>query len=180
MELDLLDHYGRASEWTQGKVRGAAAKLDVQTTCDRWNVKTLMNHMLETQRYFVGSARGEDVSLSKDPPDLLSDDPVSDFSQARDETLRTFSAPGALEKTGPALGIAFTDQLLHGWDLAASTQQDTAMPEGLPEAAYAMIYGRFTDDERKGVFKPEINVGDGASAQEKLLAYTGRDPSLAP
>ena len=24
------------------------------------------------------------------------------------------------------------------------------MPEGLPEAAYAMIHGRFTDDQRKG------------------------------
>jgi uncharacterized protein (TIGR03086 family) len=177
MGLDLLDLYGRASEWTGTKVRGAAARLDAPTNCEGWNVRTLMNHMLETQRYFVGSAKGGDAALSQNPPDLLSDDPCSDFAQARDETLRTFSAPGAIEKTGPALGIAFSDQLLHGWDLAVSTGQDTTMPEGLPEAAYGMIHGRFTDEQRKGVFKPEIVVSTDSSPQQKLLAYTGRDPS---
>ena len=40
-----------------------------------------------------------------------------------------------------------------------------------------MIYGRFTDDQRKGVFKPEVSVAGDVSAQDKLLAYTGRDPS---
>ena len=32
------------------------------------------------------------------------------------------------------------------------------MPQGLPEAAYEMIHGRFTDEQRKGVFKPEMPV----------------------
>ena len=39
-----------------------------------------------------------------------------------------------------------------------------------------MIHGRFTDEQRKGVFKPEIAVADDASPQERLLAYTGRPP----
>ena len=137
-----------------------------------------MNHMLETQKYFVGAARGEDVSPpSSTPPDLVSDDPSIDFAQAQAETLRTFGEPGVIERTGPALGIAFSDQLLHGWDLATSTGQETTMPDGLPEAAYSLIHGRFTDEQRKGVFKPEIAVAPDASAQDKLLAYTGRDPS---
>ena len=82
-----------------------------------------------------------------------------------------------IEKTGPSLGIAFSDQLLHGWDLATATAQDATMPAGLPEAAFEMIHGRFTDDQRQGVFKPEVAVPEGASAQDRLLAYTGRDPS---
>ena len=177
MELDLLDLYGSASEWAGSKVQGAVSDLDAPTTCDGWTVRTLMNHMLDTQRFFVGSARGDEVTLSQDPPDLMSQDPSADFEHARAETLRTFGAPGVIERTGPALGIAFSDQLLHGWDLAVSTGQDQTMPEGLPEAAYAMIHGRFTDDQRKGVFKPEIAVGANVSPQEKLLAYTGRNPS---
>jgi hypothetical protein len=40
-----------------------------------------------------------------------------------------------------------------------------------------MIHGRFTDEKRTGVFKPEIAVRSDAPAQDKLLAYTGRDPS---
>jgi uncharacterized protein (TIGR03086 family) len=159
-------------------VAGAATKLDGATPCDEWNVRTLMNHMLDTQHYFVGAARGEEVSPpSPKPPELLSDDPVRDFDRARAATLSTFGEPGVIEKTGPSLGIAFADQLLHGWDLAKATAQDATMPEGLSAAAYEMIHGRFTDDQRKGVFNPEVAVGSDASAQDKLLAYTGRDPS---
>ena len=51
------------------------------------------------------------------------------------------------------------------------------MPDGLPEAAYEMIHGRFTDEQRRGVFKPEIEVRADASTQDKLLAYTGRPPA---
>jgi hypothetical protein len=40
-----------------------------------------------------------------------------------------------------------------------------------------MIHGKFTDDQRKGMFKPEVPVCPDASAQDKLLAYTGRTPS---
>ena len=177
MQPDLLDLYRRASDWTLEKVSGVNGKLDGDTTCDDWNVRTLLDHMLDTQQYFAGSGRGEDVSPpSPNPPALVGDDPSADFEAARTDVLRTFGDPGVIEKTGPALGIAFADALLHGWDLAKSTGQDATMPEGLPEAAYEMIHGRFTDEQRKGVFKPEVTVGDDASAQEKLLAYTGRDP----
>jgi uncharacterized protein (TIGR03086 family) len=178
MAIDLLSLYDRASEWTEAKVATAAEELDARTPCDEWDVRTLMNHMLDTQRYFVGAARGLQVSPpSPTPPELLSDDPVRDFERARAETLRTFAEPGVIEKTGPSLGIAFSDQLLHGWDLAKATAQDATMPEGLPEAAYEMIHGRLTDEQRKGVFKPEVAIAPDASAQDKLLAYTGRDPS---
>jgi uncharacterized protein (TIGR03086 family) len=176
MNDDMLDLYDRASDWTLEKVQGAAAKLDDDTPCDKWDVRTLMNHMLETQRYFASTARGEKASLSPDPPDVLGKDPVEDFAQARATTIDAFSRPGAIAKTGPSLGIAFADQLLHGWDLAKATGQDTTMPRGLPEAAYEMIHGRFTEDQRKGVFKPEIRVPADAPAQDRLLAYTGRDP----
>jgi len=176
--MDLLDLYERASDWTTSKVAGATSKLDAPTPCDQWDVRTLLNHMLETQKYFVGSAQGVDASPpAPSPPELLGDDPLADFVRARGEMLTTYGEPGVIEKTGPSLGIAFSDQLLHGWDLAKATGQDTTMPEGLPDAAFEMIHGRFTDDQRKGVFKPEIDVPADASAQEKLLAYTGRKPA---
>jgi uncharacterized protein (TIGR03086 family) len=104
----------------------------------------------------------------------LGEDPVAHFEQARADTLRTFGEAGVVDKTGHSLGIAFSDQLLHGWDLARATGQDESMPAGLPETAYEIIHGRFTDEQRKGIFKPEVTVSSDASPQEKLLAYTGR------
>ena len=176
-EPDLLDLYRRGSEWTRSKIPDAVGQLDAATPCDEWDVGTLMDHMLETQRFFVGSARGEDVSLpSPNPPRLVGDDPVAAFERAHSETLQTFGEDGVIERTGPALGIAFTDLLLHGWDLATATGQDATMPDGLPGAAYEMIHGRFTDEQRKGIFGPEVVVARDASAQDKLLAYTGRHP----
>jgi uncharacterized protein (TIGR03086 family) len=174
---DVLGLYERASAWTLSKVPSATEKLDAATPCDEWDVRTLMNHMLETQRYFAGRARGEDVAPpSAQPPRVLSDDPVADFQRARSQMLQTFVDERVIEKTGPSLGIAFSDVLLHGWDLAQATDQDSTMPEGLPEAAYGMIHGRLTDEQRKGAFKPEVKVPPTASAQDRLLAYTGRNP----
>ena len=177
MGADHLDLYERASAWTTDKVRGASGQLDASTPCDEWDVRTLMDHMLDTQRYFLASARGEDASPpAPEPPQVLSGDPLADFEKVRSEMLEAFGDPRVQEKTGPALGIAFSDQLLHGWDLAQATKQDATMPADLAQAAYDTIHGRFTDEQRKGVFKPELEVGADASAQDKLLAYTGRDP----
>lgn len=177
MTPDLVDLYRRASEWTAEKIAGATDALDSATPCDEWDVRSLLNHMLETQHYFLASGRGEDASPpGHTPPKLISDEPARDFERARDDIINTYRDPAVVEKTGPALGIAFSDSLLHGWDVARATGQDTTMPPGLAEAAYEMIHGRFTDEQRKGVFKPEIPVSADASAQARLLGYTGRQP----
>jgi uncharacterized protein (TIGR03086 family) len=176
--MDLIDLYGRGSEWTLTKIAGAADQLEAPTPCEEWDVRTLLDHMLETQRYFASAGRGEDATPpSPEPPELISRDPVADFTEVRSEILSAFGRDGVVASTGPLLGIAFTDQLLHGWDLARATGQDFEMPDGLAAAAYESIHGRFTDEQRKGVFGPELPVGENASDQDRLLAYTGRDPS---
>jgi uncharacterized protein (TIGR03086 family) len=177
MGPDLLDLYDSASSWAVEKVAGAPGKLDAKTPCDDWDVRTLLDHMLETQRYFLGSARGEDASPpSRTPPATLSDDPVADLDAVRRDMLATYGERGTIEQTGPALGVAFTDLLVHSWDLARATGQDETMPDGLAAAAYESVHGKFTAEQRKGLFKPEVSIGDDASPQDRLLAYTGRDP----
>ena len=90
--------------------------------------------------------------------------------------LAAYGERGTIEKTGPALGVAFSDLLVHSWDVARATGQDDTMPDGLATAAYELVHGKFTDEQRKGIFKPEVPIGDDASQQDRLLAYTGRDP----
>lgn len=174
--MDLLDLYDRASAWTTEKIAVAVDRLDAPTPNDGWDVRKLLNHMLETQRYFLASARGEEASLSPDPPELLSADPLADLRTTQAQVRDAYAEEGVLERTGPALGIAFADQLLHGWDLARATGEDTTMPAGLAEAAYQMVYGRFSDEQRPGVFGPEVPVPEDAPVQDRLLGYTGRDP----
>jgi uncharacterized protein (TIGR03086 family) len=175
--MDLLDLFERGTDWTASKIPAAAGKLDDGTPCEQWNVRNLLDHMVDSQQYFAATARGEEASLpNPNPPASIGDDPVAAYAEIRDETLRAHREPGVLEKTGPGLGIAFVDQLVHGWDLARATGQDATMPEDLAEAAFAMIDGKLTDENREPGFKPVVAVPEDASAQDKLLAYTGRQP----
>jgi hypothetical protein len=93
MTLDMLDLFGRASAWTLGKVRGATGKLDDPTPCAEWDVRALLNHMLNTENYFIGVARGEEAAQpARVPPPRLSDDPVADFDRTRQDALKAFGA----------------------------------------------------------------------------------------
>jgi uncharacterized protein (TIGR03086 family) len=151
MQADLLDLYRRGSQWTAEKV-AAARDLEAATPCPGWRVRDLLNHMLDTQQYFAGAARGEDAAPpAPSPPSLLTVDPSADFARATAEVMDAYSQDGVIERTGPALGIAFSDQLPHGWDLARATKQDATLPDGLAQAAYDCIHGRFTDEQRKGM-----------------------------
>ena len=176
--MDLLDLFERGTAWTASKIPAGVERLDSPTGCDEWDVRTLLNHMLDTQRYFAGTARGEEASLpSPHPPSLIGNDPVRAYREQTEATLRAYREPGVIEKTGPSLGIAFVDQLVHGWDLASATGQDATMPDDLAAAAFSMIDGRLTDDQRKGGgFKPAVDVPANASSQDQLVAYTGRQP----
>lgn len=175
--MDLLDLFERGTDWTRSKIPAATDQLTAATPCDGWDVRTLLNHMIDTQRYFAESARGEQAAMpSPDPPALIGKDPLAAYNKIRQETLTAHRAPGVLEKTGPSLGIAFVDQLVHGCDLARATGQDATMPDDLAAAAFTMVDGRLTDDQRGAGFKPAVPVPETATAQEKLLAYTGRQP----
>lgn len=175
--MDLLDLYSRGSDWTASKIPAAADQLDGKTPCDDWTVRNLLDHLIDTQEYFAATARGEDATLpDPSPPPRIGNDPVGAFDEIRKEALRAHQQPGVLKKTGPGLGIAFTDLLVHGWDLAHATGQDATIPDDLAAAAFQMVDGRMPPDKRGDAFKPEVEVVGDAPAQDKLLAYTGRTP----
>jgi uncharacterized protein (TIGR03086 family) len=175
MPTELRDHYRQAATWAIDKIDGAATNLDAATPCEEWDVRTLLNHMLETQHYFVASAKGREAAPpSPNPPVLIGDEPAHDFTAARDDLLDAYADDDVLEKGAMGLGIAFSDMLIHGWDVARATNQDATMPQGLAQAAYDTIHGKFSDEQRRNLFKPEIKVPADADAQTKLLAYVGR------
>jgi uncharacterized protein (TIGR03086 family) len=175
--MDLIDLFDRGTAWTATKVAGATEQLDGKTPCDKWDVRAVLNHLIDSQQYFAATARGEDGKMpDPTPPSLIGDDPVRTYEETTRETLRAHREPGVLEKTGPSLGIGFVDQLVHGWDLAKATGQDDTIPDDLATAAFSMIDGQLTDDRRGEAFGKAGTPRADASSQEKLLAYTGRTP----
>ena len=180
--MDPLELYEKASDWTKSKIAGAKDKLDSTTACEEWSARDLINHLLSGKDLFVGATEGKGPSGPPQgpPADVLGEgDPVAAFEDARQAVLTAYGKEGILEDPRMQMmaGIAFVDTLTHGWDLAKGTGQDTTMPPGLAEAAMGAIGGRLTAESRGNAFKPEVQVADDATAQDKLVAYMGRNPN---
>jgi uncharacterized protein (TIGR03086 family) len=189
MDLNLVGLFDRATGWTMTKIGAADGQRQVATPCDEWNVGRLLDHLLDGQALFTAGAAGATISPpSGDPPRLAGNDPVAQYEAARQTTMASYSQPGVLAGMvntpfGPMpaaqfLGIAVCDQLIHGWDLAQGTGQDSTMPADLAAAAWQMLGGRIADASRGPAknFKTAIAVAEDASFQDKLLGYTGRQP----
>lgn len=180
--MDPLDLYERASEWTKDKISGAKGDLDAQTACEEWTARDLINHLLSGKELFVGAAEGKPPSGPPQgrPQELLGEnDPVEAFEDVCLAVLGAFRKDGVLDTPQMQMmaAIAFVDTLVHGWDLAKGTGQDTTMPSGLAEAAMRAIGGQLTAERRGSSFKPEVEVPADASADAKLIAYMGRNPA---
>jgi uncharacterized protein (TIGR03086 family) len=78
---------------------------------------------------------------------------------------------------GEAAAGTFMDQLVHTWDLATATGQDTSLDPELVEACIAMFLPEMPERGRAGgLIGPAVEVPAGASAQDRLLAAMGRRP----
>jgi uncharacterized protein (TIGR03086 family) len=189
MTVDVLDLFERGTDWTASKVAGAQAQLDVATPCDEWNVRRLLDHMLAAQQMFAAGPSGGTVAPPiGPPPELVGPNPASEYEDARKATIHAFGQPGVMEGTvrggsgdvpaAQILGIAFCDQLIHGWDLAKATGQDMTMPGDLASAAWLFIGGRIPEESRGPGknFKDAVPIGEDATDQDKLIAYCGRTP----
>jgi uncharacterized protein (TIGR03086 family) len=185
--MDLLDLLEAATVWTGSKVGGTKPdQLELPTPCESWDVRALLNHLLDVLEMFEGVARGGSLRPPHNPPDLIGDDTTADFSRASGRLLAAFRAPGVMDKTAPWLGgqvpmeqmvrTVFGDVLIHGWDLATATGQDATMPSELAEAAWEQGEGGIPDMVRGSIFANAVEVPERASAQDKLIAYTGRTP----
>ncbi len=102
------------------------------------------------------------------------------------QVLEAIKAPGMLEKIVPSpfgempagnlLMMPFGDILIHKWDLAKATSQDTAMDSSMADACFQVFSGMAEMARESKVFGPEITIPIDASSRDKLLGLTGRNP----
>lgn len=162
------------------------------TPDEGWTVRDLVNHVAAEDLWVKEMMDGKTVADVGDKlnGDILGENPKSAQAKASMVAAEAFSAPGGDEKTvmlsrgeTPAVDYAeemFADHLIHSWDLAVAIGADTKLPDDLVDAA-SQYFGKYAEMWRgAGAFKAAEKVGDDASAQDKLLALTGRDPGWKP
>jgi uncharacterized protein (TIGR03086 family) len=160
-------------------------QLDDPSPCANWTVHELVNHIVGGQYFFATMAKGE--AMQGDAPDFAAGDYLAAFDEGAKQSIAAFNAPGVMEKTltlpfgqmpGAAfVGIAATDTLTHGWDLAKATGQSTDIAPELSAQLLAMSRQFIqpalrTDDGR--VFGPEQTAPAGACNADQLAAFLGR------
>lgn len=156
------------------------------TPCAGWDVRALVNHVVSGNLWAAELAAGatiDDVGGRLDG-DLLGSDPALSYAESAKSAAAAFRRPGALDAPcavsyGPVPGSVyaghrFIDVLIHGWDLAAATGQDTTLDEGLMEACQKIVEPQLEAFRAAGAFGDEIDTPDGASSQTRFLARLGR------
>ena len=111
---------------------------------------------------------------------------VDEYPASAESADRAFSSPGAMEAPvavsyGPVpaeiyAGHRFLDVLIHGWDLAKATGQDTPLDPELVDACFEVVNPQIDLLKGSGMFGTQVDVPADADPQTRLLAMLGRRP----
>jgi uncharacterized protein (TIGR03086 family) len=185
--MDALTAYEQTLVWTGQRIAGVRREdLTLATPCSEWNVRALVAHIVAGIWYFQALATGEPVEdLMRGLSDLVGDDPFASYDRAARAGLEAWRTPGRLERsytmplgerTGrEALAIHQADLLIHGWDVAEATHQDSTMDDELARFALATEQSFIQGMGGRGRgYAEALPVPPGATDQERLLAFVGR------
>ncbi|MFB9235683.1 TIGR03086 family metal-binding protein [Plantactinospora siamensis] len=184
-----IDNYALdrlATEGTRARLAPlTVADLDRPTGTTGWDIRGLLSHLVGGNIRFARALRGEPADWpSRDLEPVAS--PLAEFDStaadlattvaALDDPMRPTLLPAGEPPAVFAVGVHGADMLVHGWDLAVATGQDATLDPELCLAALRVVEkyppsfwgpGRF--------FAPRVQTGS-TDPQDRLLAFTGRDP----
>ncbi|MDQ1438861.1 MAG: hypothetical protein QOK43_2490 [Acidimicrobiaceae bacterium] len=149
-------------------------------------MRALLNHIVAENLWVPPLVQGQSIADVGDrfDGDVLGDDPLGAYRASARAADAAFAAPGAMEAPigvsyGPIPGEGFArhrllDVVVHGWDLAKATGQDTAMDPDLADACWEIVDGEREMIVDTPYFGKPLDVGDDADTQTRLLALLGR------
>ena len=187
MDVDLPEVHARALDHARRAIAGIGAdQWEVVSDCDDWTVRELVNHVVTGNYWAAELGSGFTIEQVGDrlDGDVLGTDPLRAYDDSSIVAAAVFRAPGAMERPcavsyGPVPGSVycghrFLDVLVHGWDVATSTGQDTTLDVDLVEACLAVIEPQIDMLVASGAFGTRLDVPENSSSQTKLLGLLGR------
>ena len=177
-----VELYEAASKRTRQTIAGAKPdQMEGSTPCNEWDVKALMDHIIGGAAYFSAALLGEEP---KGPPEANS--PAEAYDVLAAKVVEAANTPGSLERKtqspvgemsgGEFLFGAFMDTVVHGWDLAKATGQDTTLNGEHVEIIYQAFAPGMDGLRENGLIGPEVEIPEDASTQDKMLGMMGRNP----
>jgi uncharacterized protein (TIGR03086 family) len=158
-------------------------ELSKSTPCTEYNVMQLTDHLLNSIT-LLGGAAGAKVP-ERDTGDSVERQIIGAARLTLDAwhrrglddtvTLGTNDVPATF-----AVSILALEFLVHGWDYATATGHPIEVAESLADYVFGLAKNVITPQTRPAVgFADPVDVPDDASALDRLIAFTGRNPAPA-
>lgn len=189
MSQNLRD-YTKTLYTMDGVVRRVAdTDWENQSPNTEWTAKQTLGHVIWGIKR-ITAAINDEPGPAEEPEDSVAGiNPAATWDAVRENLLSALDHHGVLHKqietpfgdmtVDEALGRFLFDSLTHAWDIAKATGVDAAIPEDLAEKALEVLMA-FGDAVRgPGILADAVEVSDDAPIQDKLIAYSGRQPYSA-
>ena len=177
------------------RVVGEAARtatLDTRTPCTDWDLRTLLNHTILWTSYSAERrAHGESVAEELMSRDFTADPGFAqDYEKQVNKAVQAWSDPQAWQgdrsvmgSPTPAADIAamlIMETALHGWDIARATGQEYRAGAALGQALLETVRAQAEMFRQYQGFAEAKTIADDASAFDRALSLSGRDPAWKP
>jgi uncharacterized protein (TIGR03086 family) len=196
--MDYADHMTRSIELAVAAIRGAdPACFGDPSPCSEHTVEQTVSHLafglLLAQRAADRQAWDPEWSGTETAPYLVGE-PAERWAElaARqgEATARAWAGPQTWEgettfgggaMPAAAVGSMMTAEFaVHAWDVAVATGQTLDVPAALGETVLEGVNGMAPAGREGGWFAPEVKAPADATAFERALAASGRNPRWTP
>ena len=168
------------------------SQLTTVTPCLEWDLHALLNHTILLTA-FSAERRARDEPL---PDELMNRDFVAEpgfaatYAAQLDKAVAAWSDPQAWQRELNVMGsptpsadvgaLLLAEMVLHGWDVARASGDDYSVPSSVTTAARAAVDANAELFRKYDGFADPVPAPASASAFDRLLAASGRDPVWAP
>lgn len=160
-------------------------QLKSPTPCDEWNLRDLVQHMVNEMAWVPDMLAGKTIDEIGDAHDgdLLGSDPVSAWRQVLEAAQAAVDKASLTDTVHLSYGDfaanyyireAGSDMLIHGWDVGQALYCDLVFNRKAAQAVYDFIKPREAEFKGSGLFGEVVPTNAGDSLQTKLLALYGR------
>ena len=164
-----------------------ADQLSASTPCKEWTVQNLIIHNIKVADMLHGLIRGNNTTNPMEVGDPMPSQgardafaagttKVVDLLKSTSDLNQVIETPAGPMPIANFIMFPILDIVIHKWDLAKGTGQDTSLDSGLAEVCFGALQMGAEMGRQQGVFGPEVSVPLSASFQHKLLALSGRKP----
>jgi len=163
--------------------------LSAPTPCGDWDLRTLLNHTILWTSYSAERrAHGESVDEELMNKDFTADPGFrQDYARQINKAITAWNNPEAWTGTRNVMGSAtpaadvgamlLMETALHGWDVAAATGQEFTVDDRTAGALEDIVQAQAELFRKYQGFADAIEPPQNATAFERALALSGRDPS---